>query len=370
MNNSINYPNQQLPQYSGITINITNPNLTAPMSGNSYYVPQQYPCNTNCENFYPANNNLTNNRMDTMNSNGVTTPDFSNRNNTTLNQAEQLPQGYPSGYYINNYNMQNPQAMPHQNHPQIKPEDNQEKVNITTSNNFSEQGKTGQDNNIIPAINPTPANATNQALNDEKITEDSEEQNMDSSTEIINKLNNKVAEEKELEKNGKKTRVVALTNEYIMSLENYLNNPNREIRLMAGKEILTRLDEDKTRYDDKALNALLNKMLQDPDKLVRIAALSAFSSQLASGNDFTIQLLNEIQNNPNAEKDDVLEAANILLKMSSSTEIRYTPVKNNTNTAQNTNQEKNEKEIAQLKEQLNKYKEKEITELLKKEGLS
>ena len=114
-----------------------------------------------------------------------------------------------------------------------------------------------------------------------------------------------------------------------MSLENYLNNPNSEIRLMAAKEILTRLDEDKNRYDDAALNALLNKMLQDPEKLVRIAALSAFSSQLASGNDYTVQLLTKIQNNPNADKEDVLQAADGLLKMSSRTEIRYTPVQQN-----------------------------------------
>ena len=87
-------------------------------------------------------------------------------------------------------------------------------------------------------------------------------------------------EQKELEKNGKKTKVVALTNEYIMSLENYLNNPNTEIRLMAAKEILTRLDEDKDRYDDVALNALLNKMLQDPEQLIRVAAMSAFSSKV------------------------------------------------------------------------------------------
>ena len=130
---------------------------------------------------------------------------------------------------------------------------------------------------------------------------------------------------KELEKNGKKTRVVALTNEYIMSLENYLNNPNTEIRLMASKEVLTRLDEDKSRYDDAALNALLNKMLQDPEKLIRIAALSAFSSQLASGNDYTETLLKQIQQNPNADKEDVLEASEILLKRSASTEIKYTP---------------------------------------------
>ena len=110
-----------------------------------------------------------------------------------------------------------------------------------------------------------------------------------------------------------------------MSLENYLNNPNTELRLMASKEVLTRLDEDRDRYDDAALNALLNKMLQDPEKLVRIAALSAFSSQLASGNDYTETLLKQIQENPNADKEDVLEASTILLKRSAETEIKYVP---------------------------------------------
>ena len=109
------------------------------------------------------------------------------------------------------------------------------------------------------------------------------------------------------------------------SLENYLNNPNDEIRLMASKEILTRLDEDKDRYNDAALNALLNKMLQDPSKLIRVAALSAFASQLASGNDYTITLLHNIQQNPSADKEDVLQAADILLKMSAGTEVKNIP---------------------------------------------
>ena len=94
---------------------------------------------------------------------------------------------------------------------------------------------------------------------------------------------------------------------------------------MASKEILTRLDEDKRRYDDPALNALLNKMLQDPSKLIRIASLSAFSSELASGNDYTIELLHNIQANPEADKEDVLQAADILLKMSQGKEVKDIP---------------------------------------------
>jgi len=148
---------------------------------------------------------------------------------------------------------------------------------------------------------------------------------MNRSENIKADLAEREAEIQEEKKNTKEAKIVALTDEYIKSLENYLNNPNDEIRLMASKEILTRLDEDKDRYDDAALNALLNKMMQDPNKLVRIAALSAFSAQLASGNDYTVQLLQNIQSNPNSDKEDVLQAADILLKMSAGVEVKNIP---------------------------------------------
>jgi len=146
------------------------------------------------------------------------------------------------------------------------------------------------------------------------------------STNIIDDIDERVAEEKKEKKNTKETKIIALTDDYIKSLENYLNNPNDEIRLMASKEVLKRLDEDKDRYNDAALNALLNKMMQDPSKLVRIAALSAFSSQLASGNDYTVKLLQDIQTNPNADKEDVLQAADIMLKMSAGVEMKNIPI--------------------------------------------
>jgi len=396
MTNPINYPNSQIPSYSGITINITNPNLTAPMPMHNYPQPQPHVCNSNCQHNY---NNLTsgneqkptyvNGKFDNSQQSGVTNPnqkkypenfntynnyaqpvqevlpinndsqELQNTSNSNLanQKIEGLPQTYPGGYYINNYTVnqapetqkdsinqeksQNPESI-NQNNPtfnnpvaeEIKAED------LNNSTIEDNANVVALDNKISPIIQ-SPVNAPT-VLPVEQIMEE-KDYNMDSSKEIITKLDTRVAEEKELEKNGKKTKIVALTNEYIMSLENYLNNPNREIRLMASKEILTRLDEDKDRFDDAALNALLNKMLQDPDKLVRIAALSAFSAQLASGNDFTVQLLNEIQNNPNADKEDVLEAANILLKMSSSTEIKYVPVKNE---EYNPNPDTVEKQIA------------------------
>lgn len=315
---------QNIPAYSGITINITNPSFS----------PQTNPiCQPDCQchiknnaeknGIYSVNSTQTeeisstqkNYKQEELYSNYQNTTNNINHNNiykeqtNTAVEKEQIPvnniyefnqiptqnntgsnaiQNYPAEYYLNNYNI-TPTA------------ENKKPENTTVENvpNNNDNGKTEQ---------------TEQELNTE------------TSKEIINELETRVAEQEELEKNGKQTRVVALTNEYIKSLENYLDNPNTDIRLMAAKEILTRLDEDKDRYDDAALNALLNKMLQDPSKLVRIAALSAFSSQLASGNDYTITLLTEIQNNPNADKEDVLQAADSLLKMSTRTEIKYTPI--------------------------------------------
>ena len=342
MTNRINQ--QSIPAYSGITINITSPTLNAaPLSTNC--------CNHNCpeyqnpptlaveQNAIPLNNTYTqqgitnpiaqNSRTQYLTNQdqysqaqdfnaNITTSEtqsvdklnnVSNTNSTTdtfkqvetTKTQEPLPQAYPPQYYLNNYNyIQNGEK----NSPKTS--------NIPATNNENQTKKFQSE----PALN------NNQAIVQE-------EEDMTASQDIINELDTRVAEQKDLEKNGKKTKVVALTNEYIMSLENYLNNPNTEIRLMASKEILTRLDEDKERFDDAALNALLNKMLQDPEKLVRIAALSAFSSQLASGNDYTVELLTKIQNNPNADKEDALQAADSLLKMSTRSEIKYTPAENN-----------------------------------------
>ena len=345
MTKPINYQNQAIPPYSGITINITNPMINPPTN---HICPPNCPAHSNVqwnnqEQAAPAIDNRANNPTQY----GATLPNNQAQNsieqqnsvskstleqtketlnieqvkqtaptNTTeqavqqagVNPQEALPQAYPPQYYLNNYNyIQNGEKGAAQT------------ANGAQSTNATQPTGTS---NVPAQAQVTPQEATN-------TLSQTQEEDMNSSKEIINELDARVAEQKELEKNGKQTKVIALTNEYIMSLENYLNNPNTEIRLMAAKEILTRLDEDKNRFDDAALNALLNKMLQDPEKLVRIAALSAFSSQLASGNDFTIQLLTKIQNNPNADKEDVLQAADSLLKMSSRTEIRYTPQHNN-----------------------------------------
>lgn len=122
--------------------------------------------------------------------------------------------------------------------------------------------------------------------------------------------------------NNKKTEkrnIVILTDEYIKNLENYLNSQDKEVRLMGAKEVVARLQEDDSRKDDRALNALVNKMLQDPSQQVKLLALAALDSRMASGDDYTVQVLKNMQNSTTGYGQDALQASNILLKMSGQT---------------------------------------------------
>ncbi|MDD3437560.1 MAG: hypothetical protein PHC64_10450 [Candidatus Gastranaerophilales bacterium] len=129
-------------------------------------------------------------------------------------------------------------------------------------------------------------------------------------------------EPKEPEK--KKTEekeIVQLTDDYIKNLEMYLNNEDKKVRLMGAKEVLARLQEDPERSNDPALNALVNKMLQDPYQPVKFIAMAALDSGDAKGDSTSVQLLQNIQKGNHEQNDllqneDSLKASNILLKMS------------------------------------------------------
>lgn len=121
---------------------------------------------------------------------------------------------------------------------------------------------------------------------------------------------------------GKKTEkreIVQLTDTYIKNLETALNNQNSQVRLMGAKEVLARLQEDSGRKDDPALNALVNKMLQDPYTPVKMLAMSAIESRSASGDDTSIKILQNIQKQKTANGEDSLQAHHALLQMSAKT---------------------------------------------------
>ena len=274
------------PNYSGVTIQISNPSVYA---GGQGLCPVQ--------------------------SAGVCAqaPQIPLQQNSGITSPIQPSYSYPPQYYLNNYNYQGA-SVPTAEPAAISSEQNGIKSLLPASDGINTPSEAQEQNSVKQeqAVKKYKANIP-------------EPQDLSKSQGVIDDLDARAKALEDEKNNAKESKTVPLTDEYIKSLENYLNNPNDEIRLMASKEILTRLDEDKRRYDDPALNALLNKMLQDPSKLIRIAALSAFSSELASGNDYTVTLLHNIQSNPSADKEDILQAADILLKMSQGKEVKDIP---------------------------------------------
>lgn len=313
--------NPQQPNYSGVTIQISNPAVNLGRNVNIPNTPQGYQVQ--------GYQDIPQGVYQIPQAQIGAIPQKEIYGYATNPQMVQQPNGfqaYPPQYYLNNYNYQgNGKAV----------EDTVNKSDIEAINKELENLKNSPETTGAPqqinnsdekAIQNDEMNSDGTALKHYDTGENKDEkQDMTKSSGIIDDLDAREEQMKTDKKNSKQKRVVALTDEYIKSLENYLNNPNDEIRLMASKEILMRLDEDKDRYNDAALNALLNKMLQDPSKLIRVAALSAFASQLASGNDFTVELLHNIQANPSADKEDVLQAADILLKMAGGTEVKNIP---------------------------------------------
>ncbi len=118
-------------------------------------------------------------------------------------------------------------------------------------------------------------------------------------------------------KKTEKRKIVELTDDYIRNLETYLNSQDKQVRLNAAKEVYARLEEDDSRYDDKALNALVNKMLQDPSRDIRFLALAALEGRICKGDDYTVGVLQKMQaNNNDPLNQEAADASNILLKMS------------------------------------------------------
>ncbi len=129
-------------------------------------------------------------------------------------------------------------------------------------------------------------------------------------------------EEKKEEKKMKEK--VPLTDDYIKSLENYLNSQDSKVRLMGAKDVLERFKEDKARKNDAALTALLNKILQDPNSAVRFLGLTTLEAGYATGNEQTVEILKAIQADGQKEYgEDSLLASQILLNMSAGEKVQY-----------------------------------------------
>ena len=117
--------------------------------------------------------------------------------------------------------------------------------------------------------------------------------------------------------NGETKKIVPLTDDYIKSLENYLNDANPKIRLIGAKDLMERFKEDENRKDNPSLIPLLNKTLKDPSATVRFLGLVTLQLGYSVGNDETVQLLKQLQaENKDKTGEEQRMVSEILLKMS------------------------------------------------------
>ena len=127
--------------------------------------------------------------------------------------------------------------------------------------------------------------------------------------------------------NTVKKRVVVLTDEYVQKLDQMLQSEDCSLREYAASEVIKRLDEDKARFNDKASNTLINKMIMDPyDHKVRGRGLYALENQLASGNEETLAVLDFVKQDPNILDRDKGSIEKIMLQLSADSTLVNAPI--------------------------------------------
>lgn len=122
------------------------------------------------------------------------------------------------------------------------------------------------------------------------------------------------AKEIKKEETKKNKEIVALTDTYLKTLENYLNNPNPDVRVLGVKEIIARFKEEPARRNNQALTNLMNKALRDPSSNIRLLALSALNSDVAEGDKLTYKILQDMQKSNSVYNQDSVTASEIMLK--------------------------------------------------------
>lgn len=112
-----------------------------------------------------------------------------------------------------------------------------------------------------------------------------------------------------------KKDLVEITDEYVKSVENYLRSPDEEIRKMGIVELIKRFEEDSSRYDHPALNALLNIALQDPTAHNRLLAMSPIATESAHGDANTAKILDGLTKSTDLRGQEAKMAQESLLKV-------------------------------------------------------
>ncbi len=136
--------------------------------------------------------------------------------------------------------------------------------------------------------------------------------------EPVENTENKTEEktDKEENKEAEKKLITPLTDDYVKSLENYLNNDNAKVRLIGAKELMERFKESPDRADNPSLVPLVNKILKDTSATVRFIGLTMLQTGYCVGNDETIAILKDIQTSSQDKfGEDSQLATEILLKL-------------------------------------------------------
>ena len=192
-------------------------------------------------------------------------------------------------------------------------------VNGQNGNSSSTDDASKNSENGVNAAGAGAAAAGADANNKADGAKDGNDKTSDTKTTTTEKSDDK--------KKTEKKKVVELTDTYIKNLENYLDSQEKDVRLNAAKEVYARLEEDESRKDDKALTALINKMLQDPAEEIRLLALSALESRIVTGDDYTAGVLKQMQQSKDGYGQDAIDASKILLQMSGKQVEKEVPVK-------------------------------------------
>lgn len=249
---------------------------------------------------------------------------------TQVQQPQQPAQApvqysYPQNYYVPQTQSQVQQAQTVQNQCAVQPQA-QQPQNVQVPASMS-----GVNIQIFnPSVTPPGATPPTYNVNAPCYPSNYYTNPMGGKTGVQDKNNSQTKTNTETEsKDDKKTekkKVVQLTDDYIRNLENYLNSQEKDIRLSAAKEVYSRLEEDTSRKDDKALTALINKMLQDPSEEIRVLAMAALQERIVTGDDFTVNVLTRMQNDKAHYGMDATDASKILLKMSGQQVEKEVPI--------------------------------------------
>lgn len=239
--------------------------------------------------------------------------------NNPMNNFQCYPQQGPNAVSINIYS---PQAYGNgATNPVCTPCTNNNFYSMYGENKKPELPLYPQNyNNLIPQQQQNssiiPSNKTNE-YNDSSIKSNTSTEDTTKNTKT-----EETTEKKDDKKKEEKT-ITPLTDEYVKSLENYLNDANPKVRLIAAKELLERFKEDDNRKDNPSLIPLVNKILQDSSPAVRFLGLTMLNLDYCTGDNLTVDLLKQIQaQNTDKVGEDQLLASEILLRMSAPDKIK------------------------------------------------